>query len=226
MGKRVGIAMVLVAFLAPASASATTAEVSTASVSADGSQITIAGSVTWTGCEIKFPEPPPPPPGPEEEEEGEGEEELPPLDSPPPHCGWTPFATVGPGSDPAECSLPERQWPEALGPGVALTWKGAESRGAGTVSFEVADLPVSGGGGQLVCLGLIERAYSSSYYEVKSRPLASALASMNEPAPAGSPSTVDQAGSTQPSRRRHHHHRAKRRHHGISISQHIAVSKN
>jgi hypothetical protein len=221
-----GITAALVALLAlavfgPANAVAATAEISKASISSDGSRITIAGSVTWTGCEIKFPKPPPP--GPEEE----GGEESPPPDNGPAHCGWTPFATVGAGSDPAECSLPGRERPEALDSGVTLAWEGSESDNAGTVKFEVADLPINGGSTEVVCLGLIEKATDFPYYQVGPRLLASALAATepNAGAPTLQASTVGQSGSTKP-RHRRHRHRVKRRHRGISLAQHVAVSKN
>lgn len=214
-------AVLVVAAVGATSADATTAEISKASLSSDGSRITIAGSVTWTGCEIKLPKPPPPLPGPEEAEE------IPPPDIGPSHCGWVPFATVGVGDDPAECSLSGREWPEALGPGVMLAWEGSESRNAGTVGFEVADLPISGGSEELVCLGLIERAADFPYHQARSRLLASVVATTEESAPPRPSSfTGSQPSSMQLSHRRHHHHHAKRRHRGVSLSEHVAVSKN
>lgn len=191
-------ATLVVAVLMPASASATSGAITKALASSDWTSATVAGSVTWTVCGLQLPKSP----GPEPPKEGEEEAGAP--DSPPPSCGWTPFATVGPGTEASECASPSRQWPEALGPGVTLAWEGSESLSEGTTTFEVPGVPLDGSKKQLVCLGTIEKASAFPWHAQASRLLASAFLK-REPI------------------HRHHHHLGPRRHRHIFVSQHEKV---
>jgi hypothetical protein len=196
---------------APANASATSGAVTKALASPSWTSATIAGSATWTGCHLQPPKSPEEPKPPKEE----GEEEVGAPDSPPPRCGWTPFATVGPGTQASECSSAARLWPEALGPGVTLAWQGSEGESEGTASFEVSGVPLDGSAGQLVCLGLIETASAFPWHARASLFLASAVLTKEAPKP---------KRCSCPPRRRHHHVKH-RRHRHIFVSQHQKVPK-
>lgn len=211
-------AALVLAVLAPASASATSGAITKALASSDWSSATVAGWVTWTGCGLQAPEPEPP--------KEEGEEELPPVGPVVTGCSWTPFVTIGPGTEASECSGPGRQRPEAPGPGVVLAWQGATSRAEGTVGFEISDSPLDGGKNQLVCLSILERlevvmaakTLTRSGPETASRSLASAFLTGE---------TMEEGTCLcpppEPRPRRHHHHARHRRHRGIFISQHRKV---
>jgi hypothetical protein len=92
----------------------------------------IAGSVTWTGC---------------------GDSIHAGLVVEPGSCEWTPYVTVGPGSDPSECSSAARRLPD-LGDEVSLVWSDETSR-EGYAAFDLLDVPLSGTPGQLTCLSVI-----------------------------------------------------------------------
>jgi hypothetical protein len=216
--------MLAVSAIAAASASAATGQITRALATPDWSQASIAGSVTWTACEL---EPPEEKPGPEPPKE-EGEEELPPVGPVVTGCDWTPFVTIGPGTEASECSAPGRQKPEALGPGIVLAWQGPKSSAKGTVGFEISGFPLDGSKNQLVCLSMLEEleevmaaeTFTSHGPATASRSLASALltaepARMEPTRPCTCP----------PPRPRHRHrHRRHRRHRRISLSQHQKVS--
>lgn len=195
-----------VAAAAPVGASAAVGSITEALASPDWSHATIAGAVTWGGCELEQPKEPEPP-------KEEGEEELPPPDSPPLRCDWTPFLTVGPGA----CSAPGRQ-PEALGPGIVLAWEGSRSASAVTLPFEVSAVPLSGGTEQIACLGLIEEATAFPWHAKVSRALASAVL-VSEP-------RVRPCLCPPPGHRQRHHRHAKHRHHRIWVSQRQEVPKS
>lgn len=205
------VALALAA-LAPASASATSGEITQAEALPGWATAMVAGSATWTGCALEPPEPPekPKPPG----EEGE---EEPAVDSPPPSCGWTPFITVGPGTEGSECSSPERQWPESLGSGITLAWTGSKSSVENTTYFAASDVPLDGDTNQLACLGLIESASAFPWHARVSRSLASAHLTLLAKPPA---CTCPMPGY-HPHPHRHHH--VKHRRHHIFVSQHQKV---
>lgn len=212
-------ALALVA-LAPASASAATGAITKALATPDWTSATVAGSVTWAGCELQPPKSPEEPEPPKEE----AEEEPPPVGPVITGCSWTPFVTIGPGTDASECSAPGRQQPEALGPGIVLAWKGSTSAAEGTVSFEISDMPLDGSKNQLVCLSLLEQLEEvmaaktlTSYGPLTvSRSLASAfLTEMTPTKPCLCP--------PEPHPRRHRHHRKHHRHRHIFVSQHQKV---
>ena len=228
-GTAVLVAAMAVAAMGAASAFGATGEITRAVATPDWAQANIAGSVTWTGCEHAVAPPQQPKPGPQEPP-GEEEESAPvdPTPPPPSYCGWTPFLTVAPGTEPSECASPARQWPDKLGPGVLLAWEGGESRANGSAGFEAGDVPIEGEGSQLACLSVVEIApvYSQvmvactpadpdcspfSYQEVPfSLPLASAFLRP----PVKKPSVRPR--QSQRCRGRHRHHR-------ICISQHRKV---
>lgn len=109
----------------------------------------IAGSASWTACpehpEEREPKPPP------EEEITFGPSSWPP-------CSWTPYATIAPGSSSAECNAPARHLESSgnVGQGVTLAWKGDTQTVPANASFDVADVPLSGSPGQLLCLSVRE----------------------------------------------------------------------
>lgn len=144
-----------ITLIAAPSAVGSSGEISRAVANSTWTKGSVAGSVDWTGCEHSVPLPSKPPvkPGPGDLEEP-WQEEL----APPPYCGWIPFATVGPGSDPAQCNTTDRRWPDGLGEGVTLAWVGLERRDVGTTEFDVSAIPLDGGSEQLVCLSVIEIA--------------------------------------------------------------------
>jgi hypothetical protein len=147
--------------LAPV-ARASSGEIARVLSSPDGASAEVAGSVTWSGCTHSVLWPPQPKPG----WPGEGII-LPPfkegpwfppiVEYPPPYCGWVPFATVGPGSDAADCSEEGRRFPGALGEGISLIWGGSERRDLGEEEFDVPDVPL-GESDRLVCLTVVEIA--------------------------------------------------------------------
>jgi len=142
----------LLACVAPAGA--TSGEVTRAEASADWTEGSIAGSVTWTGCErpIDMPEGPKP-----EEPNEEGPDELPGGEQP--YCGWIPFVSIGPGSDPSECATAGRMQLDALVPGIVLAWTGAKGIGeSGRQEFSVSGVGLDGSPEQLACLVVIEVA--------------------------------------------------------------------
>jgi hypothetical protein len=102
-------------------ASASTGSITRAEASADWTAGSFAGSASWDGCEHIS-------------------------------CvGVTAFATVGPGSEPADCSGGGRTWPHS-GEGIALVWSSGEGLGGGSASFDATEVPLSGTPEQLVCL--------------------------------------------------------------------------
>ncbi len=140
------------ATLSPASALASTGEITRATASRDWTQGSIAGSVSWTGCVHAVQPPTSTGPGP-----------LPPPEpSPePPYCGWIPYVTVAPISVSADCAADSRRWPD-LGEGVSLAWSGGERLAAGVAQFDLPEVPLDGSPGQLFCLAAIERASSGT----------------------------------------------------------------
>lgn len=142
-----GLTLAIAGIALPAgTAVASSGVVTRAEASADWTQGQITGWAEWTGCEHwvsygGFP--------------GEGY-------SPPPYCGWIPYATVGPGSEAAECASNDRRL-SSLGEDVTLAWSGEERTRyypdySETVEFDVSEVPLDGGAEQLVCLSLIEIA--------------------------------------------------------------------
>ncbi|HET7508665.1 MAG TPA: hypothetical protein VFJ65_00310 [Solirubrobacterales bacterium] len=159
----------VLAAIASASASAATGQIMRALTTPDWSQASLAGSVTWTGCEHAGA--PPKPEEPKEPPREKGEERSAPVDPKPlslAYCGWTPFVTVGPGTEPSDCASPARQWPDKLGPDVVLAWEGTESRVNGSASFDVSGIPLDGERERLVCLSVVEVA--PIYSQVKCNP--------------------------------------------------------
>ena len=135
------------ALVGPAGAAGSSGEFTRAEANADGSLGSIAGSVTWTDCEYQA-EYPKEPRGPE----GEGEMPL-----APPYCAWTPYVTIGPGSDASECAATNR-WLGQLGDGISLVWSGGETGAPGTMAFDLYAVPLSGTTPQLACLSVVETA--------------------------------------------------------------------
>lgn len=224
MGRAVrrGIPIVVLAMSAIVvpSVSAATGQITRALATPDWSQASIAGSVTWTGCELESPkeEPKQPP-----KEEGE-EEELPPVGPVVTGCNWTPFVTIGPGTEASECSAPERRQPEALGPGIVLAWKGSQSSAGGTVGFEISEFPLDGSKNRLVCLSMLEelnvvmaaKPLTSFGPSTVSRPLAAALLTAE-------PSRAEPTKPCTCPPRKHRHRHRHRHHRRISLSQHQKV---
>jgi hypothetical protein len=108
----------------------------------------IAGSSYWTGCEV--------PPG--EDPWPESDEELPPPGSTvwdTRLCRFRPFVSIGPGTSEADCWLPARRYPNALGAGVLLAWAGTESWKPETQAFDLTSASLAAEG-RLVCLGAQE----------------------------------------------------------------------
>ncbi len=133
----------------PAGAIGSSGEFTRAEANADWTGGSIAGSVTWTGCEHPV-EPPQEPPGPGPE--GGGMTPLAPR-----YCAWTPYVTVGPGFDASECAAPDRHLGQ-LGDGISLVWSGGETEALGTVAFDLSAVPLSGISPHLACISLIETA--------------------------------------------------------------------
>lgn len=113
-------------------------EITRAEASSDWSQGSIAGSARWGGC---FPSIRPPI-----------------LPTPSPvisGCAVQAFLTVGSGSDPSQCSDPDRHWPHS-DEQVTLAWSSGSSGSGGSAAFEVLEVPLSGEPGQLACLAQLE----------------------------------------------------------------------
>lgn len=135
-------------------AGASSGEITQATAALDWTVGSVAGSVAWTGCEHALPpQRPVKPPYPWEPELSSQFDEE-------PYCGWTPYVTVGRGTDPTECADPERRL-SSLGSGVALVWTGGERRWLGNLTFEVSEIPLVGGRPQLACLSVVETAPES-----------------------------------------------------------------
>lgn len=82
-------------------------------------------------------------------------------DPPQAACGWTPFATVGPGSSPGDCSSPGRRW-KSIGPGVQLVWLGDEGDGSGSQAFDLTGVALNyGAAAPLLCLSAVEPVLES-----------------------------------------------------------------
>jgi hypothetical protein len=71
------------------------------------------------------------------------------------YCGWIPFATVGPGDGPEDCSKPGRYLPDDLGAGVVLVWLGDEHRGRDADGFDVAGVALNGFAEPLLCISVV-----------------------------------------------------------------------
>jgi hypothetical protein len=147
-------AMLALALVAAAGAGASSGEFTRAEANADWTLGSIAGSVTWTGCEhsVERPEKPPKP------DREEPWEKTPPD---PPYCVWIPYVTVGHGWQASECESASRQLPQ-LGNGVGLVWMGEEREGSGSVVFDRGDVTLDGLPGQLVCLSVTETAQTAT----------------------------------------------------------------
>lgn len=136
---------------APAAQGASTGAITGAVPSPDWSSVAVDGWVEWGGCEQPAPPEEPPLPGPEGGGEGTP---APPGGSSTYYCGWTPYATLGPGADTEECSQASMR-PMAFGGGAVPIWEGGASTAAGRVTFGV-DPALAGGSPYLLCLGLVE----------------------------------------------------------------------
>ncbi len=235
----VALAVVLIlAGVGATSAFATTGQITTALVSPGWSQGDFAGEVEWTACAHPAPKPPLSP------EEGGGPVALSSFEYV--ACTWTAYATVGPGTSAEACLSPDRRL-NSLGAEVQLVWQGEKRTGVGLASFQVSDFPLDGRPGKVLCLATAEETTDGT--ELPCMPPGPPIPSgwhcpyvmvtyfdtldsrvlelPREPARTGSSastSSSDQAFSAPPGHRRHRHH-AKRRHRGISLSQHVAVSK-
>ncbi|HET7444908.1 MAG TPA: hypothetical protein VFJ57_09645 [Solirubrobacterales bacterium] len=146
-------AAAIAAILAP-SASASSGEITRALANSSRTEASVAGSITWTGCEHPAPVGPLEPFPPIKPKPGEpipSKEVWPNLP-----CNWTPFVTLGPGTADADCSAPGRQDPDSLGEGVTLVWLGFTRSGAGADQFDVGGIPLGGGANQLLCLSAVE----------------------------------------------------------------------
>jgi hypothetical protein len=80
-------------------------------------------------------------------------------------CRLQPFVTVGTSA----CSSAERRWPHS-NDHLTLAWSGAEYRSAGSESFDVSDIPLSGEPGQLACLTLLETYEERPYCQLHPEP--------------------------------------------------------
>lgn len=119
---------------------ASSGEITRAEANGDWTQGSLAGTASWGGCSAPAPPPSPFPPF--------GREAL-------PACTWEAFITVGPGSDSAECGDFDRQWPNA-GEHVTLAWSSGQHAFAGSATFDLPEVPLSGESGQLACLTVVE----------------------------------------------------------------------
>lgn len=70
-------------------------------------------------------------------------------------CRLLPFVTIGPGSEPSDCSAEDRHWPHS-DIQITVAWSGGEYFGGNSSAFDVQEVPLSGGPGQLACLSLLE----------------------------------------------------------------------
>jgi hypothetical protein len=234
------VAVLAVAGVGATSALATTGQITTALVSPNWLEGDFAGAIEWTACAHPAPKPAPPP------EEGGGPVASSSFEYV--DCTWTAYATVGPGSSSEACLSPDRRV-NSLGVGVQLVWQGEKRTGAGSASFQANDFPLDGTPGKVLCLATAEETTDGT--ELPCMPpgppippgwhcpyvMVTYFATLDsrvlelprEPAPTSSSASTSssaQAFSASPGHSRHRHrHRAKRRHRGISLSQHVAVSK-
>lgn len=132
--------------IASVSGASVSGEISRAEANEAWTTGSIAGSAEWTDCS-EGPEEP----GFEPFSEGEGEIIW---DPGPPSCSWTPYATLGPGSSPTDCS--GRRLDQPLPSGVSVVWEGETRTAAGSESFDVPEVPLNGASNQLLCLSLLE----------------------------------------------------------------------
>jgi len=224
------VAVLAVAAVGATSAFGATGQITTALVSSDWAQGDFAGAVEWTACAHPAPKPPvgPEPSSPEYVD-----------------CRWTAYATVGPGTSGEACLSSDRRL-GSLGSEVQLVWQEGQRTGAGSASFQANDFPLGGTPGQVLCLATAEETTDGTekpcappgppippgwhcpyvkitYFNTLDSQV---LESPQGPATTSpSPTTVSQPSFAQPGHRHHRHHRAKRRHRGISLSQHVVVSK-
>lgn len=155
------VASIMLALAAMPAASASAAsgegEITRAEANADWTLGSVAGSATWSGCPVVW-EPEPPwyefPPWYEIEPESEWPT--------PEHCRVQAFVTVGPGTDPSDCSDAGRRQPQ-YSEQVTIAWSSEETLGWGFADFDVPDVPLSGESGQLACLSLLE-TYEEEFY--------------------------------------------------------------
>lgn len=70
-------------------------------------------------------------------------------------CSLRPFVTIGPGSEPSDCSAEDRHWPHSDSQ-ITLAWEDREYFGGNSAVFDVPDIPLTGTPGQLACLSLLE----------------------------------------------------------------------
>lgn len=135
-------------FFASAAQAVSVGEIVRAEASSDWSTASfeLRGERTH-GCQTPPSGPPsgpggaPPPPTPESE---------------PWQCGWILYATVGPGTQPSDCSSSGRRR-SAIGPGVQLVWSGPELSASGSVSANLSSVALSyGSSAPLLCLSAVE----------------------------------------------------------------------
>lgn len=135
------LVLALVALPGPSAwAASGSGQFSRAEASADWTQGSVAGSVDWSSCAGIVP--PRPGPGPF----GSG---------PAPSCWSEAFVTIGPGSDPAECSEANRRWPHS-DEHLVVAWESGERAFGGSGSFDATGVSISGVPGQLACLSVVE----------------------------------------------------------------------
>lgn len=168
VGRRVGASLVIAALMlfalqtAPTLASGTSSsgEITRAQVSPDWTAASIAGVASRINECVEPPEEPEPPEGPEP---GEPSGPTPPIEpeSPPRMCGWIPYATVGPGSSPADCSSPGRRL-DSLGQNVQLVWEGKEIGDPGSAGYDLQGVQLENGSSSpLLCLSAVEAVAES-----------------------------------------------------------------
>lgn len=123
----IGVCATLVFLAASASAAAASSgEFTRAEANGDWTLGAVSGSASWSGCPA-------------------GREE----------CSLQAFVTVGPGSQAPECSEAARQWPHSGGQ-LTLVWESEETAHEGSSTFDVSEVPLSGGTEQLACLSVLE----------------------------------------------------------------------
>ena len=137
-----GVSFVLALAAVPvAGAFASSGEITRAEANASWTLGSIEGSATWNGCPVEWGEWEPFPPY-----ELQMRRE---------HCRLQAFVTVGPGSEPSDCSAESRKWPHS-DEQVTLVWSSEETLGSGSGTFDESEVPLSGATEQLVCLSLLE----------------------------------------------------------------------
>lgn len=146
----------LVILLVPSLAKAVaTGQITRAETDAHWVLADLSGAVNQQDFCEEGPEEPEPPEEVESSSATVYEGPLQPVDSPW-ECGWTAYATLGPGSSIADCSTTERRW-SSIGSGVQLVWLGEEVRGQGVTSFDRQDLALEfGANAPLLCLSVVE----------------------------------------------------------------------